>query len=60
MLFRSRLEPNKDGKKLGVACEGETFAYAGETTRDGWNRIAFNGKEGWVSGKYSRLVKQVQ
>lgn len=52
-----RAEPNKAGKKLGVAHEGETYAYAGETTQTGWNRITFNGREGWVSGQYSRLVK---
>ena len=52
-----RAEPNKTAQKLGVAREGETFAYAGETTQEGWNKIHFNSEDGWVSGKYSRLVK---
>ena len=52
-----RSEPSKAGEQLGVAHEGETFAYAGETTQEGWNKINYNGKEGWVSGKYSRLLR---
>ena len=49
--------PDKSGAKLGVAHEGEAFDYAGETTPTGWNKIAYKGKTGWVSGKYSRLMK---
>ena len=52
-----RQTPDKAGKKLGVVRDGECYAYAGESTQDGWNRIEYNGKTGWVSGKYSRLVK---
>ena len=46
-----------EGKKLGVAHRGESWPYAGETAENGWNRIDWNGKPGWVSGKYSRLVE---
>ena len=52
-----RAEPNTAAGKLGVVHDGETCEYAGETTRDGWNSIVYNGKTGWVSGKYSRLMK---
>lgn len=50
-----RSEPNTDGKKLGVASAGERFAYGGQTGENGWNLIAFENKNAWVSGKYSRL-----
>lgn len=52
-----RAEPNASGEKLGVAHAGEVYSYAGESTQQGWNRIEYNGGTGWVSGKYSRLVK---
>jgi len=52
-----REKPDKASKAIGIAHDGEQFAYAGETTEDGWNRIAFQGKTGWVSGRYSRLTK---
>ena len=51
-----RSAPNKDGKALGVAHDGETYAYGGQTSEDGWHLIEFKGQNGWVSGKYSRLV----
>lgn len=49
--------PNAGGRKLGVAHDGETFPYAGETSAEGWHEIEYKGKTGWVSGKYSRLSK---
>lgn len=52
-----RSKPSTSGSKLGVAKEGEVFPYAGETSQDEWNKIDFRGTEGWVSGKYSKLVK---
>ena len=52
-----RSSPEKGGKILGVAHDGAVFDYAGETTQTGWHSIAYNGATGWVSGKYSRLVK---
>ena len=55
-----RAEPSRAGKKLGVAHEGETFEYAGETTQDGWLRISFDGRDGWVSGKYGSLIGRAQ
>lgn len=51
-----RTLPNTTGKQLGVARSGETHPYAGETADNGWNKIVFNGKEGWVSGKYSEVT----
>lgn len=51
-----RSEPDKTkDNKLGVAYEGELLPYKGETTVDGWYRVGFEGKDGWISGKYGRL-----
>lgn len=52
-----RSEPNTSGKKLGVAMDDETYEYAGEVSENGWHKIKYKNTEGWVSGKYSDLVK---
>lgn len=44
------------GGIIGVAFNGETFSYAGLTSINGWLLINFNGKIGWVSGKYGHLI----
>ena len=51
-----RSAPNTSGKKLGVAHKGDTFKYAGETSDAGWLLVKYNGANGWVSGKYGKLV----
>lgn len=51
-----RSAPSKDGKALGVAHDGDVLPYGGQTTQDGWNLVEYKGQNGWVSGKYSRLV----
>lgn len=50
-----RSAPNTDGKKLGVAHEGDVLAYQGQTSDAGWHLVEFKNQNGWVSGKYSRL-----
>lgn len=52
-----RSAPNTDGKKLGVARRGERFPYGGQTSDNGWNLVGYKGTDGWVSGKYSRLIE---
>lgn len=53
-----RTAPNKtNSKKLGVAHRGDQYQYQGQTTDDGWNLIVYKNQNGWVSGKYSRLVE---
>ena len=52
-----RTEPNSStGKKIAVAKKGEVFGYLGKTTDNGWHLIEYNGGEGWVSGKYGKVV----
>ena len=51
-----RTQPNTQGEILGVLKKGGQLPYAGETSADGWFKVDYNGKQGWVSGKYARLV----
>lgn len=51
-----RIAGNKNSESIGIARKGETFTYLNETSTEGWNKIQFEGKEGWVSGMYSKLV----
>ena len=51
-----RTAPNTDGKALGVAHDGDSLPYGGQTSDNGWNLVEYKGQNGWVSGKYSRLV----
>ncbi len=50
-----RSAPNTSGKALGVAKEGNTFPYGGQTSVNGWNLIEYQNQNAWVSGKYSKL-----
>lgn len=55
--FYIRRAPEKDAEALSVACDGDVYPYAGHTTQDGWHEIECPNGPGWVSGRYSRLVK---
>lgn len=50
-----RDRPGKDGKALGVVHAGEELPCAG-TAENGWLPVDYEGKEGWVSGKYGKVV----
>ena len=50
-----RAQPNTNGEKLGVAKEGSQLAYGGQQSPDGWLLVEFEGKQGYVSGRYGRL-----
>ena len=52
-----RSEPNTKGAKLGVARAGNMLKFLKQTSVNGWNYVSFNGKSGWVSGKYSEIVR---
>lgn len=54
-----RSAPGTASKVLGVLKKGETALYQGEKSAvDGrdWYLIEFDGKNGWVSSKYSKVV----
>ena len=50
-----RSGPGIDQRILGVVRRGERYAKRGEA--DGWFEIDYEGRAGWVSGRYSREVK---
>lgn len=51
-----RTAPNTSGGILGVAHDGDLLDYGGQTSDNGWNLVDYKGVNGWVSGKYSKLV----
>ena len=51
-----RSAPNTSGAKLGVAARGSEWEYQGQTSEDGWLLIGYKSRNGWVSGKYGKLV----
>lgn len=55
--LRVRSDASATSDELGKANTGEKLKYLGETTESGWFKIEFEGKTGWVSGKYVTLVK---
>ena len=54
-----RSAPGKDNRELGVLKQGGTALYQGEKSavadRD-WYLVEFEGQNGWVSSKYSKVV----
>jgi hypothetical protein len=55
--LRIRKEASGSSDELGKADTGEKLKYLGESTELGWHKIEFEGSIGWVSGKYTTLVK---
>lgn len=51
-----RSAPNTSGKQLGIALEGQVLQYGGQQSVDGWLLVAFDNQNGWVSGKYGKLI----
>ena len=51
-----RAAPNTDGKILGVAHRGDELPWQGESSDNGWQLIAYDGKNAWVSGKYGKIA----
>lgn len=54
-----RAEANKNGKILGTVKDGDNIPYLGET-KDGWNKVLFNGNAGWLSGKAGDVKEDAQ
>ncbi len=51
-----RTAPTTNGGTVGVAKEGTKWVYTGQSS-NGWYKIEFNGKTGWVSGKYAKPIQ---
>ena len=50
-----RNAPNTDGKKLGVAHNGDSLPFAGEISDGGWPMVLYEDQKAWVSGKYGKV-----
>lgn len=55
--LRVRKEASGSSEELGKANTGETLPYLGETTDLGWHKVQFENSIGWVSAKYTTVVK---
>lgn len=53
-VLRVRDKASNAGQEVGLAEVGAVYPYAGETSQ-GWYKINFNGKQGWVSTQFSQL-----
>ena len=55
-----RKKPNRKGEDMGCIDVGDTLTFLGERKTDergvAWYKVKFNGKTGWVSSKYSKIV----
>lgn len=51
-----RTGPGTQYKQLGAVTAGTQLPYGGQSI-DGWHLVDYKSRNGWVSGKYSRVVK---
>lgn len=55
-----RSSASRSGKILGSVSAGTKLTYRGKTSKDSrgvkWYAVKFNGKNGWVSSRYSYLM----
>lgn len=59
-FLRVRLTPSASGELVGEATPGEKFRYLETDTVTGWFKIEFaQGKDGWVSNKYSKKIEGI-
>ena len=52
-----RTSPSKEGKIIGSLTKGETIEYQGQTSENGWHMVQYKNQNGWVSGRYGKLVE---
>lgn len=51
-----RTGPDKSTRAIGAVTAGTQLPYQGQTI-EGWNLVIYKNQNGWVSGKYSKVVK---
>lgn len=52
-----RTAPNVEtGKIIGVVKKGDTLKFQGEQSSGGWYLVEYKNKNGWISGRYSKLI----
>lgn len=52
-----RSAPNTNGNILGAVIAGTVLPFGGERSENGWLLVDWKNRNGWVSGKYGRLVE---
>lgn len=52
-----RKGPGTEYGILGAVVDGTLLPYGGETSEAGWLLVEYNNVNGWVSGKYGRLIE---
>ena len=56
-----RKKPNLKGDDMGSLPAGTNLSYLGDKKTDErgvvWYKVNYNGKVGWVSSRYSKIVK---
>jgi len=55
--LRVRADASSASTELGKANTGEKLKYLGVTTDTGWHKVEFEDSAGYVSAKYSTLIK---
>lgn len=53
-----RTEPNTSGEIRGVAHADDKLPFEGEVSENGWLKVTYKEKSGWVSGKYGKVVAE--
>jgi len=56
-VVRIRNNPGPNGVELGMAEVGKKYPYLGEEL-NGWYKITFEAKQGWVSKEYANIVQR--
>lgn len=54
-VLRVRNNPGSNGVEIGMAEVGKKYPYLGEE-KNGWYKISFEAKQGWVSTEYAQIV----
>ena len=44
------------GRILGIVKLGDRLTYGGQDSPEGWHLVEYKGGNGWISGKYSKVV----
>lgn len=52
-----RKGPGVEHDILGAVVRGTLLPYGGQTSGDGWHLVEYKNQNGWVSGKYGRLIE---
>lgn len=55
--IRTKPDKNDPKTRLLVAHEGDTYEFTNQISENGWHSIKCSKGAGWVSGKYSEVVK---